>query len=71
MTADLPDKPASEGGWRMVVWSADCDEDGCCPVCDDDYSECSCPGPTMDGMEYKWVDGVLYARPEDQPDEDL
>jgi len=49
--------------WRKVVYAADCDEDGNCPVCGIDYSECDCPGPTMDEMEYRWIDGELYARP--------
>lgn len=50
--------------WRKVVYAADCDEDGNCPLCAIDYSECDCPGPTMDDLEYKWVDGELYARPQ-------
>lgn len=50
--------------WVKVVYSADCDEDGNCPVCTVDYAECDCIGPTMDEreVEYKWVDEVLYGR---------
>jgi len=49
--------------WQIVVFSADCDEDGTCPVCGADYSECPCPGPTMeDEYEYEEHDGVLFAR---------
>jgi len=52
-----------EPGWVRVVFSADCDEDGNCPVCGTDYTECECPGPTMDDeYEYREVRGVLYAR---------
>lgn len=50
--------------WKRVVFSAECDEDGNCPVCGEDFGECGCPGPTMDDYEYKVVKGVLYGRPE-------
>lgn len=34
-----------------------------CPVCNEDYAECPCPGPSMDDeYEYKELDGVLMAR---------
>jgi hypothetical protein len=50
--------------WKKVVFAAQCDEDGNCPVCGIDYAECTCPGPTMeDEYDYKWVRGVLYAKP--------
>lgn len=52
-------------GWMPVMFSADCDEDGNCPICGIDFAECSHPGPTQDGMEYVEKDGVLFARPED------
>lgn len=48
--------------WVRVVFSGDCDEDGNCPVCGEDYGDCPCPGPTQDEMEYEERDGVLYAR---------
>ena len=50
--------------WVKVVYSADCDENGNCPVCTIDYGECDCIGPTMDEseVEYKWTDEVLYGR---------
>ena len=48
--------------WQQVVFSADCNEDGDCPKCGIDYGDCPCFGPTQDGVEYKEVDGVLYAR---------
>ena len=48
--------------WRQVVFAADCDEDGNCPVCAEDFGECDCSGPTMDGFEYREIDGKLYAR---------
>jgi DNA (cytosine-5)-methyltransferase 1 len=55
------------GGWREVVFAAECDPegDGLCP-CGFDYSDgCSQPGPTQDGYEYIERDGVLYGRPEE------
>lgn len=49
--------------WRRVVFSAECDEDGNCPVCKTiDFGDCDCPGPTQDGMEYKEINGELFAR---------
>ena len=53
----------SENEWVLVVFSADCDEDGNCPFCGVDYGDCPCPGPTQeDEYEYEERDGVLYAR---------
>ena len=54
----------ADDAWKKVVYSADCDEDGNCPVCDIDYAQCDCIGPTMDEneVEYKWSDDVLYGR---------
>lgn len=49
--------------WFRVVFAADCDEDGNCPIHELDFAECSCPGPTQDGWEYREFDGILYARP--------
>ena len=54
------------GGWRRVVFCADCDGDHeggelFCP-CGVDYIECRSPGPTEDGFEYGEADGVLYGR---------
>lgn len=58
-------KPPPGDSWKRVVYSAECDEDGNCPVCGEiDYTECDCPGPTQGGIEYEWVDGVLWGRPE-------
>lgn len=51
-----------------MVFSADCDDDGNCPVCGIDYGDCGCPGPTMDEMEYREVNGVLYAREREMQD---
>lgn len=50
-------------GWKRVVYSADCDDCGNCPSCGCDFSDCGCPGPTMDECQYCEVDGALYARP--------
>lgn len=49
-------------GWKRIVFSSECDEDGNCPICGIDYSECSCLGPTQDGVEYEERDGVMYGR---------
>jgi hypothetical protein len=58
------------GGWKLVVHSCECDEDGNCPVCGIDFGECECPGPTQDGMEYEQdKEGYLWARPERDPTE--
>jgi hypothetical protein len=46
----------------LVVYAADCGEDGNCPVCKVDYADCACPGPTMEEYEYRWEGGVLWAR---------
>jgi hypothetical protein len=57
--------------WIKVVFASDCiyqdwDEDReCleCPQCGKDYSDCPCPGPTMeDEYDYKEVNGILYAK---------
>jgi len=49
--------------WVRVIFSADCDDDGNCPICDIDYAECPCPGPTQDDeYEYTEIDGVMFAR---------
>lgn len=48
--------------WQKVVFSAECDEEGNCPVCLIDYADCGCPGPTMDDYEYEERPDGLYAR---------
>lgn len=49
--------------WQRVIFAADCEPDGMCPVCEDDYADCPCPGPTQDDeYEYRDHDGVLQAR---------
>ena len=52
----------NDNPWKVVVFAADCDEDGNCPNCAIDYGECSCYGPTEDGLEYEYVNGILMAR---------
>lgn len=53
----------SHGAWQRVVFAVDCEPDGLCPVCDIDYAECPCPGPTMnEEYDYREVNGVLWAR---------
>ncbi|MBY6093837.1 hypothetical protein [Ferrimonas balearica] len=50
--------------WRLVVFADECDEWGNCPICEIDYADCDCPGPTQeDEYEYQTVGDCLYARP--------
>jgi hypothetical protein len=51
------------GGWREVVFAADCDpETGLCPCERDCCEECLCPGPTEEEIEYRELRGVLYRK---------
>jgi hypothetical protein len=52
--------------WKKVSYAADCNADGDCSLCGEEYSECPCPGPTMDNWEYEWRDGELWAREEEE-----
>lgn len=53
--------------WEKIVMAADCDE---CPDCGEPwcerhkahYADCACLGPTMQGVDYKEKDGILYGR---------
>jgi len=45
--------------WKKVSFASDINED---EECGEDYTDCPCPGPTQDGIEYKEIDGVLYGR---------
>jgi len=57
-----------DDGWKRVVFSAECDEDGNCPICGIDFGDCGCPGPTQeDEYEYKEVRGLLMAKPLTKP----
>jgi hypothetical protein len=59
---------AEEPPWQRVVYLSECVEEGdfgevrLCPACGLDYSECPCPGPTMEGYDYIEHEGTLYAR---------
>jgi len=56
-------RPAgAASGFSRVVYAADCDEEGICPQCGDDFGDCECIGPTEDDVEYIWVDGELYGK---------
>lgn len=60
------DRIALDGsdGWKVVVHAAECNEDGDCPICQTDFGECECPGPTQeDEFEYATFGGILLARP--------
>lgn len=49
--------------WRRVVFSGECDADGNCPICEIDFADCDCPGPTQeDEYEYRERGFVLMAR---------
>lgn len=52
------------GEWQIVMFTADCDPDGdgWCKVRDISPDECDCIGPTEEGVEYEYRDGVLYGR---------
>lgn len=57
--------------WVKVAFAGDCEEDDggelICSECGGDYSECGCPGPTMDEY-YDYCfdkDGVMWARKKD------
>jgi len=61
-------------GWMPVQYTAECDPDGTgeCHAWGLDPAECFCPGPTQDeDMEYKEINGELFARPEDHKHWDL
>lgn len=60
-------------GWAPVQFQADCDPDGdgWCATTDSDPAECSCYGPTQDGIEYMERNGVLFGRPTESPQWDL
>jgi hypothetical protein len=45
--------------WHRVVFACELDDDGNCPECDGDYTECPCPGPTEDEVTYRVKDGIL------------
>ena len=72
MDSDVPDtiiRVTVNGSetWKLVVFAADCkgypdDEPLICHVCGGDYTDCPCPGPTQDGIEYEEIDGYLYGR---------
>lgn len=57
--------------WVKVVFAGDCEEDECgeliCAGCGGDYSECACPGPTMEEeYDYRFDENdVMWARKKD------
>ncbi len=55
-----PARPPS--GFSRVVFAAECDDEGTCPQCGDDFGDCDCIGPTEDDVEYIWIDGELYGK---------
>jgi len=63
-------------GWEPVKFANDTTPCELCgePFCNDHakhYSECSCYGPTPDGLEYQETSHGLFARPLDNPHWDL
>ena len=52
----------SASGFSRVVFAAECDEEGNCPQCGDDFGDCDCIGPTEDDVEYIWVNGELFGK---------
>ncbi len=65
----MPRRVSSDNGnpWRRVVFGVEVGDDGECPQCGGEYSECPCPGPTMDDYDYKVIDNLLMARPKKNP----
>ena len=57
-----------ENVWQPVVYAGDCVDcplcgEPVCYVCADHFSDCDCPGVTMDDdYEYSDHDGFLWAR---------
>lgn len=55
-------------GWKPVVFAGDLDPCDCCedePFCalhGMHFAECSCLGPTEDGVQYRTFQGKLYGR---------
>ena len=51
-------------GWERVMFSSQCDPEGegWCKVRNVDPAECPCYGPTQEDLEYKEVNGILFAR---------
>ena len=69
---DFPDNIIiHQGGeWWQVIFASDCEPCDCCgeplcAICEEHYSNCDCPGPTQDCIEYQEFNGVLYGRKED------
>jgi len=66
-------------GWEPVQFTGQClgwdysqnPEEIPCYVSKIDPNECECLGPTQDENEYKEVNGVLFARPKENPYWDL
>ena len=62
-----PMSPAAQAradGWKRVVFAAEVDDSGLCPVCIEiDFADCPCPGPTMHELyEYQEIEGELMAK---------
>jgi hypothetical protein len=53
--------------WKKVIYAHDCEAcdmcgDPVCPICEDHYADCDCPGPHQDDeYNYQEIKGVLYA----------
>lgn len=62
-------------GWEPVMFQGQCDPDGdgWCQIRDCDPAECDCMGPTMDEEEVEYLEqeGMLFARPVENPHWDL
>ena len=49
--------------WKKVIHAYELDQDGNCPVCNVDYADCECPGPTQDDeYDYKVENNELFAK---------
>lgn len=60
-------------GWAPVRHQCECDPEGggVCQLTERDTSECSCIGPTQDGVEYLETERGLFGRPTAHPQWDI
>jgi len=68
MNKTITTNDLESAGWRPVLFSNQCQPCPCgcgkpwCVRCGEHASECGCPGPTQDGVEYLERGGITYGR---------
>lgn len=60
-----PTRVVAPRGWQVVKFAADmplcdCCEEAWCVEHDDHFGDCSCLGPTQDGVTYRTINGVEF-----------